>query len=317
MKVLIIGSSPAGIACATRLKRNKEGAQIVIIEPGASILCADELTNIYNIDLRLQTSVVANYPGMVQLHHMLSGQTYQENFDHICIFDPTDSEITGRNRADELSQFFRPTVPFLSTKITHFTENTLIEVGLTEQALISQAKDYVYSVLPIQAGFLTLYYNAQGNIYGFSALGQGMTYYADMVYAIMSCGGGIFALVSSKNVYLQTLGKIAQNVAEGRLQIAYPDQMTSLNLSKTTILDVRSFDEANTINFPDAVHIPLQSLRTDFLQLDPAKHIVIVCKTGKLSYIATRFLSQRGYKASILTGGMDFYVHASTCPHRI
>jgi len=319
MKVIIVGANAAGVACAVRLRRNVEVAHIVLLDSRAMLMDEALLRNVYNMDLRLQTVVASQYPNLLLLQNGLTGLVEQERFDHLCYFDDNDLPDVGRNRADELVGLFRPQKADVEVLHPFAGSIAYAEVGLTERALEEQQKDYMYSVLPLEKGYLKLFYNNKGHIYGFAAYGQGIPRYVDAMSAIMAHGGNINSLVQHSayggHNALPQLGKIAQNVIEGRVKNAYADEIDDINGEDAILLDVRS--DTGTINFPNAINIPLARLREEFYQLDVEKPVVIISKTGKSAYIASRFLSQRGYKTSVLTGGLEYYVYASSRAHGI
>ena len=69
--------------------------------------------------------------------------------------------------------------------------------------------------------------------------------------------------------------------------------------------------EAQGLLRPDALHIPLDSLRQHLDQLDPAKEVYVNCYSGLRSYLACRILSQRGFRCYNLSGGWRFWSYAA------
>ena len=321
MKVIVVGANAAGVACAARLRRHSEAAHIILVDSRAIFAGENELRAIYNIDVRLGVVVQGQYPNLLVLQDTLAGSIKEEQFEHLCYFDPQASTNEGRRRADELMGLFRPQVDKVSVFHPHPGNIAYAEIGLNEAALIERQMDYIYSVLPTDKGYLKLLYNNTGQIYGFCALGQGVPRYVDAMSAIMAHGGTVNSLISHEAYgqlqSLPTLGKIAQNVIEGRLKNTYPDEINELELENVTLLDVRSQNQTNVMNFPFALEIPLAQLRYEFYQLEIEKPIVLISQTGKSAYIASRLLSGRGYKCSVLTGGLEYYVYASSRTHGI
>ena len=58
---------------------------------------------------------------------------------------------------------------------------------------------------------------------------------------------------------------------------------------------------------PDAIHIPLDSLRERLGELDLSKKVYVNCFSGLRSYLACRILSQKGFRCSNLSGGWRLY----------
>ncbi len=75
------------------------------------------------------------------------------------------------------------------------------------------------------------------------------------------------------------------------------------------LVDVRSPEEWSKGHLPGAIHIPLAQLPDRIGELDAAAPIVLQCKGGGRSSIATSFLQSRGLSnVSNLAGGFDAWV---------
>jgi len=75
------------------------------------------------------------------------------------------------------------------------------------------------------------------------------------------------------------------------------------------VVDVRSPEEWSHGHMPGAIHIPLAQLPDRVGELDTSAPIVLHCKGGGRSSIATSFLQSRGLSdVSNLTGGFDAWV---------
>lgn len=85
--------------------------------------------------------------------------------------------------------------------------------------------------------------------------------------------------------------------------LALVEEMTA---TAPQIIDVRSEIEYRGGHIPGAVSVPLPALgrRLDDLKLDPARPVVAICLTAHRSIPAVRLLTQRGYQARQLSGGM-------------
>ena len=76
-----------------------------------------------------------------------------------------------------------------------------------------------------------------------------------------------------------------------------------------TLLDVRESSELERASLAGAVHIPMGEIAMRANQeLDPEKHIVVMCHHGMRSLNVTMYLRQQGFeKAQSLAGGIDRY----------
>lgn len=70
-------------------------------------------------------------------------------------------------------------------------------------------------------------------------------------------------------------------------------------------LDVRLPSEFQNFRVPDAVNIPLYFIRLKLNALDRNVRYVVCCDTGRRSSAAAYILSERGYEAYVLTGGLS------------
>ena len=97
-------------------------------------------------------------------------------------------------------------------------------------------------------------------------------------------------------------GMIAQNVLQGRVQLAQWDEVDHLDRSTQALLDVRTATEWKSGHVPGAIHIPLQHLRNRLDDIPKDMEIIVMCRSGNRSYYAARILQQHGYKVRNLTG---------------
>ena len=71
-----------------------------------------------------------------------------------------------------------------------------------------------------------------------------------------------------------------------------------------TWIDVRFPAEYQSDGYPGAINIPLNDIRQASATLDPTKEYIVYCQTGRRSSAAAFLLSQRGFRAALLDGGM-------------
>lgn len=69
-------------------------------------------------------------------------------------------------------------------------------------------------------------------------------------------------------------------------------------------LDVRYPSEYRYDRLQGAVNVPLNEVRNSFSALDPAREVVVYCQSGRRSSAAAFLLAQRGFKVSLLNGGL-------------
>jgi rhodanese-related sulfurtransferase len=69
-------------------------------------------------------------------------------------------------------------------------------------------------------------------------------------------------------------------------------------------LDVRDDEETKDGGLPNAVRIPLASIRNRISELDKNSYYVCYCQNGRLSSTAAFLLVQCGYKVGVMRGGL-------------
>jgi rhodanese-related sulfurtransferase len=70
------------------------------------------------------------------------------------------------------------------------------------------------------------------------------------------------------------------------------------------ILDVRETSEVERGTIPGAIHIPLGELLDRFGELDVARPVACLCRSGNRSAMAADFLERNGFDAVNLAGGI-------------
>ena len=73
----------------------------------------------------------------------------------------------------------------------------------------------------------------------------------------------------------------------------------------TQFIDVREPDEVAAGSLPGAVNMPLGTIPERINELDPAKRVVLLCRSGGRSGQAAQFLAANGFTDVVnLSGGM-------------
>ncbi len=77
-------------------------------------------------------------------------------------------------------------------------------------------------------------------------------------------------------------------------------------LAEIQLVDCREPYEWNAGRVEGAVHIPLNTIMAGEIDdIDPGKPVVVVCRSGNRSELATLMLQARGFQAFNLEGGME------------
>ena len=95
----------------------------------------------------------------------------------------------------------------------------------------------------------------------------------------------------------------AENILSGLCDAFTYDQLSSFSQEETILLDVRTETEFANGYLPGALNIPVDELRQRMSELDKEKLILVYCQVGLRGYIASRILSQNGFRVKNMTGG--------------
>jgi NADPH-dependent 2,4-dienoyl-CoA reductase/sulfur reductase-like enzyme/rhodanese-related sulfurtransferase len=94
-------------------------------------------------------------------------------------------------------------------------------------------------------------------------------------------------------------GMVAADVLRGDMALSHWDSGHD-----GFLLDVRESVELAVEDLPHAVNIPLGELRERLGELPRNREIRVVCRSGQRAYSAARLLSQEGFDATVVSGGM-------------
>lgn len=161
---------------------------------------------------------------------------------------------------------------------------------------------------------LKLIFNAEGKILGAQAIGyDGVDKRIDVIAATMRLGGTVYDLTELELSYappfssakdpVNMAGFVAENVLSGKMDTITPEEFLTYDKENSLILDVRSEIEFNNGHVDGAINIPVDNLRERLQELDKDKEIIEYCQVGLRGYVASRILSQHGFKVKNITGG--------------
>ena len=214
----------------------------------------------------------------------------------------------------------------LGTAIIKIFELTAASTGLNERTLkqlnIPYEKIYLHpnnhaayypgaSPISIKA----LYNKENKKILGAQALGvSGVDKFIDVIATSIKFKATIDDLSELELAYAppflsakssaNMLGFIGQNIEDGLLEQVFMEDLKNYNEKENIILDVREELELIGGKFNNSINIPLSELRKRYNELPKDKEIWTYCAIGLRGYIASRFLSQKGYKVKNLAGGI-------------
>lgn len=209
---------------------------------------------------------------------------------------------------------------------TGSNERTLKRLGIPYRAVYVHPgahANYYPGATPIA---LKLLFNDEGTILGAQAFGQeGVDKRIDVIATVMRLKGTVYDLTELELSYappfssakdpVNMAGYLAENVLSGRMEVVTQQEIDTLDTEKQMLLDVRTQEEYDQGHIDGATLIPVDELRSRMYELDREKEIVVYCAVGLRGYIASRILSQNGFKVKNLTGGYRTYAMANVVPN--
>lgn len=108
-------------------------------------------------------------------------------------------------------------------------------------------------------------------------------------------------------------GYVASNILTGKMQPLYWRVLQQADISKVTLIDVRTADEYALGSIPGAINIPLDELRNRLQEIPTNQPIWVFCAVGLRGYLASNILKANGYgDVRNLIGGLRTYRAATT-----
>lgn len=156
-----------------------------------------------------------------------------------------------------------------------------------------------------------------GKILGAQAVGsEGVDKRIDVFATAIRAGLTVFDLEDLELCYappygsakdpLNYAGFVAANMMKKDVEICHVEDVLNPNEDQV-VLDVRTPAEIQAGGIPGAINIPVDDLRDRLNELSKDKEYLVSCRVGLRGYVATRILTQKGYRARNLTGGYITY----------
>ena len=134
------------------------------------------------------------------------------------------------------------------------------------------------------------------------------------VYDLMALEQAYAPPFSSAKDPVAVAGYVAGNILNGKMHPLYWRELQVADLSKITLVDVRTPDEFALGSLKGAVNIPLDDMRERMQEIPQDKPIYLYCGVGLRGYLASNILLMNGYKeVKNLIGGLKLY-KAATAP---
>ena len=102
-------------------------------------------------------------------------------------------------------------------------------------------------------------------------------------------------------------GYVASNIIDKLTDIVRWDEIDEIISAGGLLIDVRTKAEVDMGAISGSINIPLDSLRQSLSDIPKDKEVYVTCQVGLRGYLASRILSQNGYKVRNLDGGYRTY----------
>lgn len=202
----------------------------------------------------------------------------------------------------------------LTAASTGNNERTLTRLKIPYKAITIHPQSHA-SYYP--GGFpmtLKLIFNEDGKILGAQSVGyDGVDKRIDVIATVIRLGGTVNDLTELELCYappfssakdpVNMAGYVAQNILAGRVEAITTEQFMEYEQENTVLVDVRTELEYKNGHFEGALNIPVDSLRERIGELDKDKEILEYCQIGLRGYVASRILTQKGFKVKNIDGG--------------
>jgi len=222
----------------------------------------------------------------------------------------------------------------IGTAIAKVFDVTVASTGVSEKLLKAEGISYLASIIHASshAGYYPnalpmsikiLFEPQHGRLLGAQVIGyDGVDKRIDLLATIIKHKETIYDLQTIEHAYappfssakdpVNIAGFVAENIINGMVKIMHWNDIHSLDLAKTILLDVRTKEEYKAGYIKHAINIPVDELRNRLSELTKDKKIVVYCAAGQRAYVAARILMQSGFSdVHNLSGGYMTYEHTA------
>ena len=158
-----------------------------------------------------------------------------------------------------------------------------------------------------------------GRLYGAQIVGfDGVDKRIDQYALVVKRGGTVHDLTRLEHAYappfsaakdpVAVSGYVAANILSGKMTPIYWSELRDADLTKCTLVDVRTTDEFSLGKISGAINIPLDDLRQRMNEIPSDKPVILYCGVGLRGYLASNILKDNGFSnVRNLIGGIKTY----------
>ena len=204
----------------------------------------------------------------------------------------------------------------LTVGATGLPAKRLQQLGIAfEQSTTSSAAHASYYPGAFQMTTKLTFDLQSGKLYGAQCVGHdGVDKRIDQAALVIKNGGTIYDLIKLEHAYappfssakdpIAIAGYTAANIINGSMPIIHWRELKDMDLSGTTLIDVRTPDEYSLGTIRNAINIPVDELRERIHEIPADKPVIVFCAIGLRGYIALKILTGHNFKnVRNLSGG--------------
>lgn len=218
----------------------------------------------------------------------------------------------------------------IGTSIAKVFDMTVAASGLPAKRLKQAGIDYLSATIhsgshagyypdALQMSIKITFSPVDGKLLGAQIVGyNGVDKRIDEFSQVIKHQGTIYDLMALEQAYappfssakdpVAVAGYVAGNILNGKMKPLYWRELKDADLSKVTLVDVRTPDEFALGALKGAVNIPLDDMRERMREIPKDKPVYLYCGVGLRGYLASNILLQNGYKeVKNLIGGLKLY----------
>lgn len=240
----------------------------------------------------------------------------------------------GRIIADNISGMENEYKGSIGTSILKVFDMTAAAVGINERnaARLGLESRSIFIHPNNHAGYypgatqmtIKLVLDQERKVLGAQAIGyEGVDKFIDVIATVIKYKGTIDDLTELELAYAPPFlsakspanmaGFVAQNTVDNLVDnVTVDDYNRDFDKETMVLLDVRNLVEVENGAIEGSIHIPVDELRARMNELPKDKLIFIYCQVGIRGYIASRILTQNGFKTKNLSGGYKLFNFVTT-----
>lgn len=225
----------------------------------------------------------------------------------------------------------------VGTSVAKVFDMTAASTGLAAKKLRQMGIPYLSATIhsgshagyypgALQMDIKVVFSPEDGRLYGAQITGyDGVDKRIDELAMVVKNGGTVYDLTRIEHAYappfssakdpVAVAGYVAGNILSGKMTPLYWRELRDMDLSKVTLVDVRTRDEYELGNIKGSVNIPLDDMRERLGEIPSDRPVVLYCGIGLRGYLASNILKDNGFKdVRNLIGGIRTYKAAVTKP---